>query len=360
MKYGDIDTQLPAEDVAEQKEEISWLDITGDSKRSAILGALLDRDGEDALGEKIMRKKYDDIDKADIDKYRKEVQEVEEKTKEIVDMVNPETIAGAAKHDNDFKFYVNQVGIDNTSEVVKTQLAILYVKDINGFNDLAAKIKTYKDGIARRTEREGKIQELCDEWDVSSEELDTAMDIASPKKRKKAVEKLVKEGTGNWFTNTFFHRKKIAKRTRRLNTRADIQNEITKRQDELTDLGAVLKTTVEQDDVMDIYNKVLGGETAEDAAAGRMSYREAQGAYPSDEDIERYWNEYKTQQAAGYDYAADPDDKKAEFVSNLCEGENYVLKDKVKKEGFWATIAKTVIRSWMNRDKKAEIQAGLN
>lgn len=187
-----------------------------------------------------------------IDSYRQEIKNVEDKTKEVLDLLTPERIKIIAGSSKEFRTLVGQIGIENTKKFLEVYLSRLMIMDNIGFCELENKLKAIEKAEKDLEIINNQLKDLAKQYNIPERELEEALAIEDQQKAKDALGEVIKRNLStlgkirNWLGEKGWigGRKFVEERLRELNKISEIDAQLLEIDTRLKEIGNMIANAV--------------------------------------------------------------------------------------------------------------------
>lgn len=194
-----------------------------------------------------------------IDSYRQEIKNIEDKTKEVLDLLTPERIKIIAGSSQDFRRLVGQIGIENTKKFLEVYLSRLMIVDKKGFSELENKLKAIESAEEKLEKINNQLKDLAKKYNIHEKELEEALAIENEDEAKGALKEVIKRNLStlgrirNWLSKGKFVEERLEKLTKM---------ELTSQPSQISQTIEIIKYIDEQLEEIDIQLQEIGNMIA--------------------------------------------------------------------------------------------------
>ncbi|GIW66027.1 MAG: hypothetical protein KatS3mg094_546 [Candidatus Parcubacteria bacterium] len=264
---------------------------------SDMLNALLENDGQNYLREKLVKREeltQDDFEK--LYQYRIKIKEALDRSKEVLDILNsPERIELMASCSPEFAKIVGVLGAEETLDLLKRYMALIYVKNPESFNDLSSKIETITQAEQQLQSLEQQIRDFAEAHKIPSNIIERFYQL-SAQNRTVAEQSLITDIRKNLSfigkIRDFINRGEFSyEYFKSLNKIDEIEEQLNTINQNLGEIGNMIAEAIESSGT-DLLSKYLYGRRIEIPSFSFKNAGELIEIYGSDEELEREWQEY--------------------------------------------------------------------
>lgn len=334
-------------------------EILQDKSSFYLFTRLLERDGQEALGARLVAGKLEQDDINLLAEYRAKFSEKITQSEKIEKLLTEENVIGIARNHPDFAKIIDSLTPKQLIKVIRSQLKEICITDENRFDAIADPIETYdsyKKGDYKKTSEE--IEKSCDDMNISQKDYLAALAIKDPDEKKVALRKLARGEYGKFMTacNSIFGIERRNLKSLK-DSEKSLEDLFAKLNSYKQDIGSTLFLSVSGNDDMRnaLSRELVGDKTQAETAEPRLGFsdlkKESAGAF-NEAKLDKDWEDYKTR--AGYDTEDDAgkDTIKDMFIEE--QKETYG-KRKAKNTGFLARILAALFEEKIN-SKKATLK----
>jgi hypothetical protein len=342
-------------------------EILADSQQSKLLGAILERQNEGRLAEKLAggeNLEEDDLKK--LAEYQSELAQVFEKVEKSKELINPALIEQITLYSADLRKISRLVGAQGIEELVKDQLAFLAVNNKVRFEIIVERLEKVQSRKQSIDEADKKISDFCSRYQIPEVELEEVLKEPNLNKRNDMIERNIlapranaiqsimksEQGVAGWWTQHFGGADKRAK-IAKIESRETFDELV----DELKEINEIDKLTKELVDFLKSVGRALAiginkDQTVRGALVNLMRDKEKKGLEELEEEREmsfteaaggvdlgkvlEEWEEFKRQQGISKkQWQGFTDSEKNSRRKNFHK--DFLVKKK-KGEGLWDKV----------------------
>ncbi len=328
--------------------------ILGHAEHSKLFGEFLVAQGEDALGDELLKGEDLSMDTLGaLEKQRAEFVSRLERVKSVREGLTTKIIEDAASASPDLQTLLRLGGADAVRTTLVHNLDALAMKNPDKFAAIADAMEIYNAQQTLTAIHDRDIQKLCSDYSISQEEFLNTMQIPGEKERKKKLGELARreyslfEKARDTASRLFSHSGPSRVDAQDLDRKADLDRLIASIDASVEDVGKALSSSIADnpEHLTAFVNELKGKSSKEGHAKEKekvFSFKEAGTLLGGRETIEQEWDEL----CEGRDYKrANPQGKerrRLEFLQNKLGG----------KKGFWADIAQAFLDELIPTAKK--------
>ena len=270
--------------------------ILGNPVYSEMLMALLEKDGQSDIQEKLVnREELNQDDFEQLDQYRTQIKEALDRTKEVLDIINtPEKIELMASCSPEFANIVGRLGPEETLNFLKNYMALIYVKNPESFDDLSSKIENIIQAEQQLQSLEQQIKDFAEAHKIPSNIIEQFHQMAAGnriiaeqflltniKRNLSLIGKIRDFISGGKFSGEYF---------KSLNKIEEIENQLKIINENLGEIGNMMAEAINSVGLSEL-SRLLYGERIEQPS---FSFKDAGNLMElySNENLEREWQEY--------------------------------------------------------------------
>jgi hypothetical protein len=188
----------------EPEDTLTLKEIMKDDKQNALLGEMVEHDGDATDKEMFARLVSDKMETSDIDalsKFRGKFAERMRDAESIQEELTPELAREIAENNPDLKKVMGLVGPEGIVSAVQETIKKMAVSDPETFKKISKQVeavKRFREGDLKKLDDD--IKEKCKKEGINADKFAKALAIEDDAERKKALVDLVKGewGTGGW------------------------------------------------------------------------------------------------------------------------------------------------------------------
>ncbi|OGI60374.1 hypothetical protein A2641_01500 [Candidatus Nomurabacteria bacterium RIFCSPHIGHO2_01_FULL_37_25] len=308
-------------------------EILQDKNKSDLFGKLLEKDGQQDLGQRIREGKLEKDDLELLSEYRVEFSKKIAQSERIENLLTEENIIEIARKHPDFAKILDSLTPKKALKVIRNQLKEICFNDEDSFDAIAKPIDihdSFKNGKDKETS--DKVDKLLNDNGITSQEYLDTLAIKDPIEKKEAIKQLAKKYGGLWWNRL---NKDLLNN---LNTAArSLEDSYAELDKYKSDIGSILFASVSgNDDMRDALSKELLSESAPVATEKKTGFLDAKKETTLDEkEFNEDWERYKTSSDYAGKNTLEQDIVKDMFIAE--QKTKYEEKNK-KNKGFWASI----------------------
>ncbi len=352
---------------AEEKEKdaatppphgLTFAEIKQDREKSHLFLLLLKQNGHKDLATRIAERKVAGAaDVQLIEKQRKIFAEKMVQSEKVEKFLTKENMVSLARNHPNFEAIVN-AGSEQAIRAIKNHLREISITDESKFNAVVESLKIHDDyeNGGEYKELDQRVDKLCKDNGITSQEYFDALDTQDPIEKKKALQKLASKSYGefrkalDWISGGSLSEGTLKSLQ---NSQDSMENQIEELNKRKGDIGSALFLTITSDKAEAMLNAVYNEESPEKPKSG---FLDAQKDSTLDEvQLQKEWKAKKAMMGhANYNQLnkTERDVVKEQFLKE--QDEKYEKKNKGK--GGWHDFFAAVIKSLLDLYDKDKLE----